>query len=184
MRSAAKSQVGRRYANALASLTNTTEEFHAVEADLESFTGLLQKQADLRYALYHPGIGKEERIGILDRVLKVTRPKSDLSARFLRLLVQRRRLEFLQETIALWREVVEERLGLVSAEVVTAVPMSDADRNRCRETLEKITGRKVRLTARTDPSLIGGVRTRIGSQVYDGSILRQLDQLRDNFVEG
>jgi F-type H+-transporting ATPase subunit delta len=184
MRSAAKSQVGRRYANALASLTNTMEEFQAVEADLEAFARLLQEQTDLRSALYHPGLGKEKRIGILDRVLKMTRPKSELSVRFLRLLVQRRRLEFLQETISAWREMVEERLGVVSAEIVTAVPMTEAYRDRCRETLEKITGRKVRLTARTDPNLIGGVRTRIGSQVYDGSILRQLDHLRDNFVEG
>lgn len=184
MRPAARSQVGRRYANALASLTTDRDDFQKIESDLNRFDDLLREHTDLRFALYHPGLGRDERVGVLDRVLTKFHLKSDLGRRFLRLLVERRRLEFLTETIAAWREICEEKFGLVSAEVVTAVPLAAADRERCRETLERISGRKVRLTTRTDPGLIGGVRARIGSRVYDGTILRQLGHLRENFVEG
>ena len=184
MRSAAKSQVGRRYARALAALTDSRDEFQRLEGDLAGFARLLRERADLRLALYHPALGRDDRDRLLSRLLKAARPASQLTERFLLLLVRNRRLDCLEETLALWREIAEERLGLVSAEIITATPLADADRDRCRKTLEAITGREVRLETRTDPGLIGGARTRIGSQVLDGSIARQLHRMKQNFVEG
>ena len=182
--SAAKSQIARRYAKALASLIFTEDEFRKVEDDLQGFAHLLKENSRLRRALYHPSLEKLKRIELLRRILGSVSLSSSLSGRFLTLLIERGRLEFLEETIVIWRKFVEDRLGLISAEVVTAFPLADSEKERFRKTLERMTGRQVRLHSRTDPGLIGGIRTRIGSKVYDGSILRQLKHMRQTFVEG
>ena len=100
------------------------------------------------------------------------------------MLLERRRLEILEEIFETWRVLAEEKLGIVSAEVSTPLPLTKKEEGLCRETLEKLTGRKVRIFTRTDASLIGGVRARIGSQVYDGSVRRQLRILRERLAEG
>lgn len=182
--STTRSQIARRYAKALASLISTEDEFRKVEGDLQGFSHLLKENSSLRRALYHPSLEKLKRVELLGRILETLSLSSSLSGRFLTLLIERGRLEFLEETIGIWRKFVEDRLGLISAEVVTPFPLADKEKERFRKRLEQMTGRQVRLHARIDPGLIGGIRTRIGSKVYDGSILRQLKHMRQTFVGG
>jgi F-type H+-transporting ATPase subunit delta len=72
----------------------------------------------------------------------------------------------------------------VVAEVTTAAPLEAAEQDRMRERLVEMTGRKVNLQFTTDPSLIAGVITRIGSVVYDGSIRTQLQEIKQRLKEG
>ncbi|MEE9227062.1 MAG: ATP synthase F1 subunit delta [Acidobacteriota bacterium] len=179
-----KGKIARRYASALASLIKSEDDYRKLEGDLVAFCGILRDHSAFRKTLSHPSLGRPEREALLRSVLKTSRPASQLTSRFLLLLLEKRRLEILEEIFETWRVLAEEKLGIVSAEVSTPLPLTKKEEGLCRETLEKLTGRKVRIFTRTDASLIGGVRARIGSQVYDGSVRRQLRILRERLAEG
>ena len=78
----------------------------------------------------------------------------------------------------LLREINDKRKGLVRAEVVTAAPLSDAYYARLQQQLEKMTGRKIVLDKREDPTILAGVITRIGDTVYDGSLRSRLHEIK------
>jgi F-type H+-transporting ATPase subunit delta len=99
------------------------------------------------------------------------------------LLAARDRLELLPDLVAVFRERVMEHLKVINAEVTTAAPLSAEERERLQQRLRASTGRTVTMTTKVDPDIIGGVVTRIGSTVYDGSVATQLAALRQRLSE-
>ena len=95
------------------------------------------------------------------------------------LLVDRRRAKTLPYVARMLRELADARRGVVRAEVTTAVPLNDAFYARLQARLEKMTGKRVAVDRRIDSSLIGGVVTRIGDRIIDGSLRTRLHSLRD-----
>jgi F-type H+-transporting ATPase subunit delta len=82
---------------------------------------------------------------------------------------------------ALAREL-DARTNIVSAEITTAREISEQEKAALQGRLKAVTGKDVRLQYRTDPAIIGGVVTRIGSLVYDGSIKNQLAQMKQRLM--
>jgi F-type H+-transporting ATPase subunit delta len=107
---------------------------------------------------------------------------SEAMRNFLVMLAVNRRMGALAAIQQTFEQVKDERLGVVRAEAATAVPLSAAELKRLRQALETITGSAVKIAHRVDPALLGGARTRIGSRVYDGTLRRQLDALRERLV--
>ena len=171
--------VARRYARALADvagekdparLEKVASEIDALAAAITSVEGAVRFFDD-------PGIARAEK----DRAIEALARKTGLSGltrRVLRVLMEHRRLGHLPAIGRSFARLRNERLGIVPASATTAVPISEAEKRRFRESLETFTGRRVRLTVEVDPAILGGVRTRIGSRVYDGSLRRQLEILR------
>jgi F-type H+-transporting ATPase subunit delta len=95
------------------------------------------------------------------------------------LLVDRRRARALPYLAQTLRELADARKGLLRAEVTTAAPLSDTYYARLEAQLEKMTGKRVVVERRTDPTLIAGVVTRIGDRILDGSLRTRLQSLRD-----
>ena len=105
-------------------------------------------------------------------------------AKLLLLLAERDRLVLLPDLVAAYRQQVLDHQHVVRAEVTTTAPMS-ADRARAIErSLAKATSRTVILAAHVDPALIGGVVTRIGGTVYDGSLAGQLQRMKQKLALG
>jgi hypothetical protein len=96
----------------------------------------------------------------------------------MRLLADRSRLPHLRAIGRAYHALREERGGLVLAEVTTASALPDAYFAELERTLGQVTGRKVRLVKRVDPSLIAGVVTKVGDKVFDGSMKNRLSELR------
>jgi F-type H+-transporting ATPase subunit delta len=88
----------------------------------------------------------------------------------------------LDEINVRFAQVLDERAGLVSAKVTTANPVSESIKASLAVELVKMTGKKVRLEFATDDDLIGGIVTRIGSTIYDGSIRNQLNEAREQLA--
>jgi F-type H+-transporting ATPase subunit delta len=133
---------------------------------------------------------------LLNPVIPVSRKRAavaELTARagvapvlgkLLFLLATRDRLVLLPDLLAAYRQRLLDHLKIVRAEVTTAVPLP-ADRvTAVAQGLARMTGRKVTLETRVDPSIVGGLVARIGSTVYDGSVTRQLERMREKLVEG
>jgi F-type H+-transporting ATPase subunit delta len=77
---------------------------------------------------------------------------------------------------------MDERAGVVSAEVTSARPISEPVKNALEQTLQQITNKRVRLNFATDETLLGGIVTRIGSTIYDGSVRSQLERLKQELA--
>ena len=100
------------------------------------------------------------------------------------LLADRDRLVLVPDLLTAYRDRLLDHRNVVRAAITTTAPLA-ADRTKAVEaSLSRATGRTVSLTANVDPSIVGGVVTRIGSTVYDGSIARQLQKIRERLSEG
>lgn len=107
----------------------------------------------------------------------------DMMRRFLGVVAEHRRVAVLRAIAAEFAAIQDQAAGIVAAEATVAVPMDEKASDTFRKALEKMTGRKVRLTVRVDPAIVGGVRTRIGSKVYDGTVRNHLQALHQRLAE-
>lgn len=103
-------------------------------------------------------------------------------ARLVELLVERRRVGLLPRVAEAYRRLLYARWGIVEAEVVSAVPLTEAERDALRERLEQLAGRRVELRERVDPGLLGGLVVRIGDRLYDASVRGRLERLRTQLI--
>ena len=115
---------------------------------------------------------------ILDRDGSIT----PAVARLLLLLAERDRIRLLPQILEAYRERLLAHRRIVRAEVVTAVPLPEERRRAVEAGLAAATGLTVAMEVRVDPSIVGGVVARIGSTVYDGSVVRQLARLRERLA--
>jgi F-type H+-transporting ATPase subunit delta len=152
------------------------------ERELADFVGLLNGHEELKKALASPGVpltGKRSVLGTLVERAGCSAPV----AKLLLLLTDRDRLELLPDVLGVFRERRMAHERVVQAEVTTAEPL-DADAvARVVARLSAATNRTVTLETRVDPAIIGGMITRIGSTVYDGSVVTQLAGIRERLIQ-
>jgi F-type H+-transporting ATPase subunit delta len=104
--------------------------------------------------------------------------------RFLRLLVEKRREDLFPEVVEAYRTLRDEQLGIVEAKARVAFPLDDKAEKQLVQTLERMTGTRIRLKVEEDAALVGGLVVRIGDTVYDGSVRHQLISLRERMEYG
>ncbi len=173
--------IARRYATALADAVVKSGEIETVRNELNVWAQLMAGSSDLQSAFRNPSITHANKEKVLEGLLAKTKP-SRTTSNFLRILVRNGRLTELRAINERFAVVLEERSGNVAAEVTSARELAEAQRNELKANLERITGKHVKLNFRTDPDLIGGVITRIGSTIYDGSVKTQLENLKEELV--
>jgi F-type H+-transporting ATPase subunit delta len=170
---------GIRYARALFDVAQKEADIEQAGRDLAAFAGLVAGSDALNRALSSPVIPAARKRAVVDQLLAKAGPIAPVVVKLLGLLADRDRLGLLPDIAAAYRNRLMEHAKVVRAEVVTAVPIP-ADRVAALQRgLAGATGRDVQLEARVDPSIIGGAITRIGSTVYDGSVTRQLEKMKD-----
>jgi len=173
--------VARRYASALADVVLTRGEAREVQNELGIWQQMLADHDNLRTVFANPTIPLEQKRAVLNRLIELSQPRPT-TANFLKVLLQNQRLTELTEINKKLAEILDERAGTVAAKVTTARPIPAEVHERLRGTLASLTGKKVRIDFITDPGLIGGVVTRIGSTVYDGSVRNQLQQIKEKMA--
>jgi F-type H+-transporting ATPase subunit delta len=168
--------VARRYASALADVVIVRNEQAEVREELHAWEEMLLTNSLLQEAFTNPTIPYEQKNKLLNELIKRTQARQT-TANFLRVLLRNQRIAELPRVNAKLDQVLDERAGLVTAQVTSARPVSEPIRAALEETLAQLTRRKVRLTFQTDESLLGGIVTRVGSTIYDGSVRNQLQRL-------
>lgn len=156
-------------------------DLEAVADELDLIARVLGADAKFQRFFADPSIGQADKRAAIDALAKKAKLGAALRD-FLLVLVTNRRLGAIGAIRDAFSAIKDERIGIVSAETTTAVPISAAEAKRLHEALESMTGRTVRVTHRVDPAVLGGARTRIGSKVYDGTLRHQLEVLRDRLV--
>src|SRR5262245_12575891 len=135
----------------------------------------------LREVFASPVIAIERKRAVLGELLARMSPRPT-TANFLRLLANNSRLQDLNQMLRALARELDSRTNIVSAEITTAREISETEKATLQRQLKSVTGKEVRLQFRTDPTIIGGVVTRIGSLVYDGSIKNQLAQMKQRLM--
>jgi len=171
-----------RYARALLDVAIKESDPERAGHELAVFVDLVKGHADLERVLANPVVSASDKRAMVQHVvdrLQLTTP----AAKLLTLLATRGRLPLLPDLLDVYRERLMEHQRVIRAEVTTAAPLS-ADRvAQLQQRLASTTGRAVTMTTKVDPAIIGGVITRIGSTVYDGSVAAQLAKVRGRLSE-
>lgn len=175
------SVVGKRYARALFALAEGAGAIDRVQRDLRDFTASWNASRELRNVFDNPAFGSEVRRNVL-RDFAAKASAHDFVRDLLRLLSDRRRLRHVPEVAEAFDALVESKAGKVRAEVTSAAPLPEAYLTELGRTLGRALGREVVIGQKTDPALIGGVVTRIGDRVFDGSLKHKLSELREELL--
>ena len=173
--------VARRYASALADVVLERGEAREVQQELVTWADLLRTNANLREVFANPTIGLDQKRGVLNKLLEIAKPRP-ATVNFLKVLLQNQRLTELDEINRRFAAVLNDRAGVIAAQVTTARPVAADTKQRLETMLHSLTGKKVRVEFETDPEMIGGLVTRIGSTIYDGSVRNQLEQIKEKMA--
>jgi len=173
--------VARRYATALADIVTKTNETDFVRSELKTWENMISGNADLQTAFGNPVISQVNKEKVLENLIAKTQPTKTTS-NFLRILLRNSRLTEIREINEKLASVLEERSGTISAQITSARVLSEAEKAEMQMNLSKLTGKTVSLNFAIDETLIGGVVTRIGSTVYDGSVKTQLEELKQQMI--
>ena len=172
-----------RYARALLDVLLKESNAERGATDLATVSALLRQFPDLQNAFTNPVIPAARKLALVQELL----PRLSLSVpvgKLLLMLAERDRLTLLPDLVAVYQERLEELQHVVRAEVTTAEPIAAERLSTLQQRLASATGLTVKVTWKVDPSIIGGVKAQIGSTVYDGSITRQLQKIRQQLGEG
>jgi F-type H+-transporting ATPase subunit delta len=173
--------VARRYASALADVVLERGEAREVQEELTAWERLFASSENLREVFRNPTIGLDQKRAVLNKLIERTRPRPT-TVNFLKVLLQNQRLTNLDAINRKFAEVLDVRGGMVAATVTTARSVPADAQQQLHATLSNLTSSNVRVNFATDPELIGGLVTRIGSTVYDGSVRNHLQQIKEKMA--
>lgn len=170
-------EVGDRYARALFDLALESGRLEAVRADLKSLKAAWGESADLRRLVQSPLIAADDQGKGLSAI--AVKAKFDATTRnFLGLLAQNGRARDLAAVIGGFETLYAKHAGLVAAEVVSAQPLTAAQLKSITAALTQALGKTPEVSARVDAGLLGGLKVKVGSKLFDASLKTRLDQLK------
>lgn len=173
--------LAKRYASALLQLADDAGVVERVAKDLSDIAAGWSSSDALRQVFSNPKFNLETRRNVA-REIATTAGAHKLVHDTLLLLTDRQRVRYLPEISAAFAELAEARTGTIRAEVISASELPASYGEEVKKALEAVTGKKVVVVRRTDPSLIGGVVTRVGDRVFDGSIRNRLAELKTELL--
>ena len=169
--------VGARYAQALFDLAVETNALDPIEADLKSLKAMRAESRDLRDVLASPRFTADDKAKSL-AAIGARAGFNATTGKFLGLLAANGRTGALSDIIAAFERLLAKRRGTVSAEVTTAVALTDAQTESLKSALRQALGKDPRIETRVDPAILGGLKVRVGSRLYDASLKSKLDSLK------
>jgi F-type H+-transporting ATPase subunit delta len=171
-----------RYARALLDVAIKEQaDLDQIERDLASVAALFTQYPALAHALLNPVVPVPRKRAAVAELLAAG-PVTPMVAKLVTLLTDRDRLVLIPDLLAGYRDRLLDHRNIVRAEVTTTASLPPERAKAIEASLSRSTGRTISLTTRVDPAIIGGVVTRIGSTVYDGSVARQLEKIRERLT--
>lgn len=170
--------LAKRYARAILALATEGSQIDRVRTDLKDVAAMWESSPELREVFANPGFSPKDRKAVLSEVA-ARAGISPLSRNSLLYLADSGRLSSLPDVANSYTDLAEKQAGAVRAEVTSASALTEVYYNQLQRVLEQATGKKVTIERKTDPSLIAGVVTRVGDQVFDGSIRTRLADLKE-----
>ncbi|SMX38154.1 ATP synthase subunit delta [Maliponia aquimaris] len=176
------SGIANRYATAVFEIVKEAGALPELEANLDDLSAALSESADLRELLVNPVYSRDAQgaaiAAIADKMGLMPAIKNVLS-----LMASKRRLFVVPHMVSRLREMIAVEKGEVTAEVVSATALTDAQAAQLADTLKAKVGKDVKISATVDESLIGGLVVKMGSKMIDTSIRAKLNSLQNAMKE-
>lgn len=166
-----------RYALALIELAQESNKIQQVEKDLADLVAMLKSSSDLKKFIHSPTLSRARQAAAIESVAE--KAKFDpLTRNFLGVLVNNRRLNAVEPIVEAVKAELSRRRGEVAVEVQTAQDMTASQFEALSRAIAKSLGREVRIKARVEPSILGGLIVTVGSKMIDDSVARKLERLK------
>ncbi len=172
--------VARRYAQALFELAAGRDLLTQVENELQQVVTVVAGSAELANILSHPQVPAQVKKQTMDKLFEGK--ISGITLSFVELLVDRRRQDHLQEIMEEYVALANQVQNVADAQVTTAIELTSEEQQEFDRKLAQLTGKKVRLTTKVDPAIIGGVVVQIGDKVIDDSLATKLNTLKNSLL--
>ncbi|MDB5458828.1 MAG: atpH [Caulobacteraceae bacterium] len=172
-----QTDVGARYARALFDLALDNKAVEAVENDLKALKAAREESADLRLAIASPVFSAEAK----GRALTAIGEKigfNRITLNFIGVLAANRRASALPAITAAFEHLSAAYRGVVAAEVTTAIKLTAAQAKGVKAALAQALGQEPEITTRVDPTILGGLKVKVGSRLFDASLRSKLDSLK------
>ncbi|MCU4137520.1 MAG: FoF1-type ATP synthase [Thermodesulfobacteria bacterium] len=154
---------------------NKTKEFGE---ELNQIKDLLISMPEVLSALQNPIYPPDIKMEIIEEILKVVKIDPEIQ-RFLKLLVERRRIQYIREIVTMYQELLDEELNIARGEIITAYPLSEEEKKELEEALKNYLKKEVILESKVDEGIIGGIKIRIGDLIFDGTLKTQLNKMKE-----
>ena len=174
--------IAKRYAAAIFEIAKENNDLAGLESGINDLSEALSESAELRDVISSPLISRADQ----QKAITAVADKMGLNPilrNTLALMAQKRRLFVLPQLIKVLREMLAEERGEVTAEVVSAKPLTKTQLEKLSKTLSERVGKDVTIHATVDESLIGGLVVKVGSQMIDSSIRSKLNSLQNAMKE-
>ena len=172
------SSIAKRYARAFFEIAEEEKQFDKYYHELISFSKIVDGNENMKEFLANPIFDQHDKRDVVDAVL-IKIGMTGVTANFLRLLADKRRIGILADIVVCYRELMDSALKKQRVQVKTAFPLSSELSERLKKGMEGLTGKQIELTIEQDVSLLAGVVVRVGDTLYDGSIKTQLNNIRN-----
>ena len=171
-----------RYAHAFEQVVVANKlDSAAALSQLRDFAGTFTGSADLREVLTDPSVPAAQKLKVLDAIAGKLGMFPQVR-NFVAVIIEHDRLHELNEIIGEYASAADQDSGVSDAEITTALPLNDQDRQQLETEVGKLAGGQVRAVYLQDATLLGGVIVKLGSTVYDGSVRGQLAQLKQRLI--
>ena len=170
---------GKRYAQAAFKLALEKGELDSWQASLRKIADITTDEK-LMALLESPKLPFDAKKVLLEEKLGKINP---LALNLAYLLVRKDRLGIAADISQQYDRLVDTHYGVEHVEVITALPLDDEERERISSRFGEIIGHKVIIDAQVDPSIVGGIKAKIGDTLIDGSVKNKLEALRKSLAE-
>lgn len=176
------SRVANRYSKALFELAVEQKKLDAVEKDLNLVQSVLDENEDFAQLMVNPLVQASVKAKVVGMVFdgKV----NSLTFNFLNMVCSKKRSDSIHDIITIFKDRLNDHRGILRGEILSAIPMSDEQKDQVAEKMQQLTGKTVVLGQEIDESLLGGFVVKVRDTVIDFSVKRQLEKLREKLVFG
>lgn len=175
--------IARRYAKALLILGKEDGQAQTYREELKNFVQLLESEKYLEEVISNPLYTAENRKKVLKSIIEKLE-LSPVMASFLLLVFDKGRIRYIKEINKFYERMTDEIANIARATMISATTLPSDTVEKIKSSLERMTGKKIVLEIQEDSSLIGGVVTKVGDLVLDGSVRMQLEKLKDTLKRG
>jgi len=151
--------------------------------ELKSFYEFLKGYPEVLRVFQSPIYPPELKFEILNEILKYIKVDPEIE-KFLTLLIERRRMQYLEHIVKMYQALLDEELGIARGEVVAAYPLQEEEKRELEEALKEVLKKEVILESKVEPDIIGGVRIRIGDYIWDATFKTQLERFKETIIKG
>jgi len=172
------SDIAKRYTRALFDIAQKEDKIEVIYNELKGFSSILKESPDLAEFFVNPVFDTSDKSAVIGSILDKV-GMSTTTSNFLNLLVDKRRIDILEQIEECYQKYMDDVLNKVRVGVKTAFPLSNELSARIKKQMEGMTEKNVEMVVDEDPSLLGGVVIGIGDTLYDGSVRAQLNSIRE-----